>query len=727
MKKLISTVIIVFLTLSLLSSCNNDKGNKDIINYDFHDVKINFTADDDDFLYEMEKDRPILFAIDNNGYLYYNELTQNFMKVTVLGLDGEKIDEAEIEPIGVWESGEFIPYPNGAESFNCIAVKDNVLYFTDSHPFTRDSTAVFSYNFNTKEQVKIAEIEGFNDVRKIIPLDGKLYLLGIDERLSQNINPAKNNYKGESIISVALQTGEHETVFDNMPFMMAETEDGVLIISAYAENGGYYFKKLNSENIIPNDNLNFSNSEEPNFEMYGSENIIHDSDKFLVFLPVDGNSETRVIVNNLPSINRKNFAVKSGYLFYETGSGVRRIKLSEEVNPAVLNMAHYSVLPPIIENFGFGLTFEQIDTYELSLSLLSLDSNYDMYNINSFSDISDNIRQKGAFYPLNDVPYVNEYLNAVFPYVREAAINEDGDIWMLPIYLHTNGLLYNEKICEEYDIDIAQLNTSEDLIEILATLKSRDITEYYDITHPQFFFERSFYQIMRKNNEFNRDDFREMALYIYDNINYIKDDWSYNRITSDTNPYPLIQVPGSVNRVADLRGRYLLYRRGVGDYHMQESFNRALEYEDYDDDYFWANLGKVDFRYFENYKHNRFILYPSVKAVEGIHVNDVTLEFITVNPHSENLDVVLEYISALAEYQLNLENSFILHDEKTYSMDRHFVKDAYEILNYEGNFIRFSLDSELIYSDFEKFLGDEITLDEYLNRAEFKINAYLRE
>ena len=85
--------------------------------------------------------------------------------------------------------------------------------------------------------------------------------------------------------------------------------------------------------------------------------------------------------------------------------------------------------------FGCGYTIEQqfLSDDEMALAMLSQDKNYDIYFVNSAQSISENIKNKGAFYPLNEVEGVQKYLDACFSYIRDAATNSDGDIWMLPI------------------------------------------------------------------------------------------------------------------------------------------------------------------------------------------------------------------------------------------------------------------------------------------------------
>ena len=54
-------------------------------------------------------------------------------------------------------------------------------------------------------------------------------------------------------------------------------------------------------------------------------------------------------------------------------------------------------------------------------------------------------KNKGSFYPLNKVPYVKEYIDGCFPYIRDAATDEDGNIRMIPIDISIPIIIYQEE------------------------------------------------------------------------------------------------------------------------------------------------------------------------------------------------------------------------------------------------------------------------------------------
>lgn len=722
MKKSISFTIIISLALLLFSSCSTPKkdNNNDIDNdNDINIEKENFAAKDNDFLYEL--DGNIIFTVSDTGNIYYVNLDEVEKSIVILDLNGEEIGTAEIEVYGM---------------INGTVVIDNVFYFSYSPVNSPGTTEIFSYSFDTEKQEKITVFEGFTEVSKIVSSGSKLYLLGKNNELMSNTGyVGGHDYGGECIKSVDLKSLKIETEFepDKIPVMIAGTEEGGVIIYAYDEQDGYYFRELNSDKKIINDKLSnlFQMNDYANFEMYGESRVIYISGQLMYLSPIDGSSEAKELLGDLSASPLQNrFFSKSGYFFISVKNGIRRVYGKELLTGStVLNIAYtnpYSLdFPsPAFQKLGFSLDFKIAPYYDFTLSLLSHDSQYDLYYLYSSHDISDNIRRKGAFYPLNVVPFVKEYIDACFPYVKEAAYDDNGDIWMIPINLYTDAVIYNELLCAEYGIDTASIKTLEELAKVLQGLRSMDLKVQFSVSHVTFF-ERYFYQIMRKNNGFNRDDFQKMAINFYENINFIKTDWTYQQYPGKGLNFEDLLIGGDSPHSDELdhRGKYFISNYGVPD--DKQIIKSTLDAEDFDEEGFWKRINEN--QHFAgnslNYLHNRLMMFP---PIEGMTESDVIMELIAVNPNSKNLEVVLDYISKLCEYQMNLKNSFILKDKSTYS-DRQFISDIYDILNYEGNFIRFSLDSELIYGDFEKYLGDEITLDEYLNRTEFKINAYLDE
>ena len=107
------------------------------------------------------------------------------------------------------------------------------------------------------------------------------------------------------------------------------------------------------------------------------------------------------------------------------------------------------------EPFGCGYEMKRsvLDTDKFALKVMALDKDFDVCFVDSGDSFRDNVRENGVFYQLNEIEGIQEYLDACFPYVREAATDSDGNIWMLPVAVDIRGLLVSREATEEVLIE----------------------------------------------------------------------------------------------------------------------------------------------------------------------------------------------------------------------------------------------------------------------------------
>ena len=157
---------------------------------------------------------------------------------------------------------------------------------------------------------------------------------------------------------------------------------------------------------------------------------------------------------------------------------------------------------------GYQMKKLVLDAEAFALKVLAQDTDFDLYLLSSRESTSYNLKENGAFYPLNEVEGVQEYLDACFPYVKETATNEEGDIWMLPVALEIPGLVYNKKFCAENGVDFTQMNMAE-FMDLTAEAREED-TDYVGMSS-LVFREVLFGQYMSKYDTFDTALFREFA------------------------------------------------------------------------------------------------------------------------------------------------------------------------------------------------------------------------
>ncbi len=325
---------------------------------------------------------------------------------------------------------------------------------------------------------------------------------------------------------------------------------------------------------------------------------------------------------------------------------------------------------------GYKVEMQYPEDEEMALRVLSQDNDYDLCYLSSRSSISVNIRDKGSFYPLNDVKGVSEYLDKCFPYLKDAAVNQYGDIWMIPVSMDMLTLFYNE----QNSGDLSQLDLAE-YIGYVGSMNDRGLQEKYG-NSAYILTEALFMQYLLYNNSFDTPEFRQAAELLKTAMNHT--DGRY------INPF------GSDAAVLELMS------------------------------------GKTDNFYSNMSLYRQFMRYmstPGLKAVRPPCVipsdkSMANLIFMCVNPASKNLEAATDYISSLVQYIQTQQNTCLLADKSTYS-DTDTAMSMYSVA--ENAEVGFAYPVEIYWGAFEDYLSGGITLDEFIAEADRKLSAYLNE
>lgn len=106
-------------------------------------------------------------------------------------------------------------------------------------------------------------------------------------------------------------------------------------------------------------------------------------------------------------------------LFYQDGVA-RLIRLENGLltNEAPALKAYTLSKFYLPEQYGYAVDYEGILAEDMAMILLAGDSDYDFLVLDSAHDIAGNIRRTGAYYPLNELPGMNELLADCHAYVR---------------------------------------------------------------------------------------------------------------------------------------------------------------------------------------------------------------------------------------------------------------------------------------------------------------------
>lgn len=652
---------LLVLLLIFLSACS--KKDK---TYETLDAKDVF------FTYPAENTR--VFTVAEDGSLYCLE----DQRVSVYDLNGEKIADYDLNTIG---------------SINLICISDNTLYFTAK---TYDETEhLYSYDIEAKEQKELISLDGFSSLKKIACIDGRIYIMGIHtDYMNKDYDLWEGDlgstlpyvYDGSVLAAYQIKENHLDLVFDQLPNNFAVTPDGKIMLYAYDSEGGYYFGELDPESGAVTDKhytevktvINFTVDEQGGLILFPSASKTS-SFNTLSYLPLQSNSGIADIMPQVQVAFTDSIKYRKGFTFYlnSISGKIERIKNSVYVkdNPKIKMISAGNYVTDIF-SAGYQVEFSELKNEEFALSVLSLDKNYDLCYMNSRQDFSMNIKNKGSFYPLNDVPFVKEYIESCFPYVKDAATDEEGSIWMLPIDVSIPILAYHEENCKKAGLDFAAVKDVYNMIE--QAEKARTMDQSLFAFNGYVLQQKSIALYLRQYTTLNTEEFRKLAPALakfYSKGVYIGNSLAISEYTNNRNP----------------------------DFLFSAEDNRVYQTLDY-------IIGRNDLK---------------VASLTGnSKKNSAYCIYLCVNPNSDNLKTTLEYISALCEYIMTMNNSYLLADPSKYT-DSSYARELYAI--YENGMVDFSVSHEVFADDFGRYLQGEIDLDTLIEKGNRKLAMYYKE
>ncbi|MGN0597455.1 MAG: ABC transporter substrate-binding protein [Ruminiclostridium sp.] len=573
-------------------------------------------------------------------------------------------------------------------AFDC---RDGIIY--GAYADSAENHSLYSFDTNALEQEKICTLTGYCQVNSIEICGDYAYILGISadrmgiegEYISQF---GAYSYGGEKLIRVELSTGE--ITESDVPYPIAiSTYNNECVVYA-ADKEGYYFTDFgNSQKSRHNIELMLG------FGMYDKDRFVFASGSGInIGVLCAGATNPDEGISQLADGYYPTGELYSvgGYTFFKTSAAeaeqakICRLKNSKYIkknNKIRLISCEYNFDAPF--GCGYTIDYESLSADSFSLAVLSNDKSYDMCIVNSYQGHSSNIRDKGSFYPLNDVPNVKEYLDKCFPYIKAAAEDKNGDIWMLPLSVNIPVIVYNKDTCTETGIDFENGMTVEEFIAACERAYSSDYKNGFDV-HPYVLTQNLLIGYMAEHDTFDTPAFRSFAQLSKEKIN-MQDMTAYPPYFPVTN---LAQ-----NRLYEKDGENMFlfsYHRDAGSAVWMSGFNSF-----------------------------RFAPVPSIDHSEK---SGATCAFITVNPSSDNLEAALDYISSLAEYLSERENSFMLADKVSYSMNEG-LESLYSL--YENAQIGFNVSEEICFEPYVKYHSGQLTLDQMITEADRRLSAYLNE
>ena len=683
-------VFLIFLLsfLFVLSACNKKEN--------VEEKKVEpLPVSDELFLYEGTQDARVI-AVDEEGYLYtatciteidtekeikaseyvYKPFVQLFK---VYDLEGNCIQEVEV---GVG---------NGDIQF--LTAKEGKLYCIVTKSMLADYRPTL-YTIDTKTW-EVTELYGFDDYSSIdnfVQVGDYFYVIGqLKDMPNKNYELHSSvisyTYSGECIsrikVGEEVPIPQEERLPIDFPMDIVGTKQDTLLIYYYSEEEGFGFLEFRpEENLLENVGWKTTSTGAAYFTEC-EQGFIFSRGGGTFYGTVDGLeaeiSSHDIFIWNPPIYQR-------GFLFYINYVGDTKVVERFGISNLIKKNTPISLLIDEIttgEPYGCGYSMQKnVQGLEkFALKVLAQDSDFDVLLLESRNEIAYNVKEKGAFYTLNEVEGVQEYLDACFPYVKETAMNEEGDIWMIPVSLEIPGLLYHKEYCETNQVDLSKMNFGQFL----------NFVEKVELEVPEqggfstfVMIEELFYQYLSDYDNFDTDVFRDYAkkiqLLIEKVGNLTLDNAIFNELSKD-NLFPF----------------FYRYNRNV-----EKIFTYMKKLED----------------------SNNAIGVVGIPKVSEDLGNVGTVTFLAVNANSENLEATLAYISEFCQYMMTQKDTFLLADESMYT-DEPFVKEWYEV--YANGSIFFGMDRDIYWNLFWDYVDGKVELEEMIEEIERKRNIYVEE
>lgn len=516
----------------------------------------------------------------------------------------------------------------------------------------------------------------------------ELYILAKDsskENAGFVYNKGGRSYNIGSVGNMSLIRvfeGKCEKLPVDAPTAVCAEQDGGALIAASDDNGiylvkykdGVFSEKIYAENIVsPISSIGDIDDEHIVF------NIRTTSDKYMLCASDMNNMSMAELIPGL-QVNGERLYASNGYCYFQSVEPnekgeivIGRIRFSDYYKynaPVNLICSRLSRSTP----FGCGYTINvmQPENEEAALKILSQDRDYDMCYISTNDEIAYSIKSQGSFYLLNDVPGVSDYLDKCFPEIKDAFIDENGEIWALPIYMNTTFIFSN---CG--DTDYSKMNFSE-FADFLIGLSPE---EYGKTNYTSFAMKSNILtDYVTKYDSFDTEEFRAAA----ENLKKLK---SLNRDSSHD----------TTTGVASDEQLMCWYSVDV-----LRTFSDSI-----------MNFYDRDFK------------VSGIPCIFEPNMLVPVVTFLSVNPNSEHLSDALDYIERLTQYQLTEPNTFIFKAEEGNYTDTETVKQMIDLCA-EAK-IHFRYPDELYWDSFNSYLTDEISLDDFITEADRKLKTYLNE
>lgn len=609
----------------------------------------------------------LAYTLDGEGNLYTFELI----------IAGEKL-EFYLNQYDKEGNRRFSRLLDGSLSSHTIAmaVKDGILYFA---PADDDGAVLYTYNLETEELTALKEFPYFKrGVKRILAGEDRIYLIGTNTSSSGG-RVDTYVYAGERVMYYLRSTGEAFALGIPEPIDIAFDEEENLVLYVHTEEGFCFLRYDAGKDAVTTVAKTDTYMRRSVALCNQGKEVLYQTARGLVLSSL---SELGVESEIYPSqgglFNDNSLCCVGGRVACMTESREVVQFFLTDVKKENRSIRYLSVGYESAEPYGCGYkmlrtNLAETEADKFALKIMALDKDFDLCLVNTRNSFSYNLKKNGVFYPLNDVPGVQEYLDACFPYVREAATDRDGNIWMLPIEVSLESFVVNEDKMGGKSPGLKDDMTWQEYFAVQEALtkeeRKRTSTPYWAMIR-QFF-----RQYFAENTSLDTEQFREMFRLFSTHWDCITGE----RLTNYTA-------------------------------------------QDYAAQLYWYLIEDEYYAYYVTLMGENRRIYAAPK-LSAEAKNAGTCLFLAVNPHSDNLEATLDYISSWSIYTKNRKDAPLFFEKREAGEDP-YGASLYEL--YKNGEIGFAMDAD-VYAGYEEVLEDSTKLEKYIEETDRKLKIYFNE
>ena len=622
-------------------------------------------------------------AVDEQGILYTSNFilaensstgTENQQEFSVYDLDGTCMKQVRLT------------FGNG--NIRAMVIEDGMLYCIVPNKGGKEQVLmeIDLTTWEAREVTMISEAD-FSHINRLIVIGDYFYLFGQSPTAggkSFTLLPGirQVNYTSETLarLPIGEETSELEFFNIDFPLDVFRTKENSLMVYHYNEEKGFGFLEFvpEEESLYQVGEWNQTSVQKSNF-CSCEEGYLFISDSVLHYGTIDG-MEAQITTNESSLWSTAAYVKEYAFYYDYEEMIVERVRITDTLkeNKEIRFLMHEDTNQP--NGCGYRMKNQFLSGDAYALKVLAQDADFDMFLLSSRTGISYNIKQNGAFYALNDVPGVEEYLDACFPYLKELATNEDGDIWMIPVELAIPALVYPKEYVASQGIDFSNMSLEEffDFVEQVET----QTPEKGSISH-LVMIETLFGQYLNLYDTFDTEIFR----------NYAK----------------------------QLRSIYESAGRLIMDVEFSTQLRQGNLIENFYSYHYYLSALWGFVEILGDSEEVGVVGVPSMSEEIG---NIGTLTFIAVNPNSQNLEATLQYIATFCQYMMTKQDSFILQDISMYT-NTPFIKECYE--TYAKGDVYFWMDTDIYWNLFWDYVEGKMELEDMVKEIERKREIYVGE